>query len=152
MTNASTTGQETAAGKTPWHLWLVGGLSLPWNAFGAFDYTMTQLRGAEHLTSFGFTPAQVEYILSAPWWAMAFWALGVWPSLVGSVLLLLRSRYAFHAFVLSTVFFVLSLVYQFVLSQGLKVIGFSPVNFVIAAALGFFIWYAWAMTKRGVLR
>jgi hypothetical protein len=30
--------------KTPWHLWVVGILSLLWNAFGGYDYTMTQLR------------------------------------------------------------------------------------------------------------
>src|SRR3546814_7159427 len=35
--------------KTPWHLWVVGVLSLLWNAVGAFDYTMTKLNDADYL-------------------------------------------------------------------------------------------------------
>ena len=30
--------------KTPVHLWIVGALATVWNAFGAFDYLMTQTR------------------------------------------------------------------------------------------------------------
>lgn len=152
MTNASTIGSAPAARRTPWHLWGLGGLSLPWNAFGCWDYLMTQTKGAEHLRQFGFTDVQVDYMLSAPPWAMAVWALGVWPSLLGSVLLLLRSRFAFHAFAVSAIFFGVSLVYQYVMSPGLKVMGFSPMSVVIAGLLGFFIWYARATAKAGVLR
>lgn len=152
MTTTNTAAGASAAGGTPWHLWLVGGVSLPWNAFGCWDYVMTQTEGAEHLRAFGFTDVQVDYMLSAPAWAMAVWALGVWPSLLGSVLLLLRSKWALHAFVVSTAFFLVSLVYQYVMSPGLKVMGFSPMSVVIAALLAFFVWYARAMTKKGVLR
>lgn len=152
MTNASMSAGAPATARTPWHLWLVGGLSLLWNAFGCYDYVMTHVGGAEYLKGFGFTDAQIDAFTAMPWWATAIWALGVWPSLLGSVLLLLRSRYAFPAFVISTVFFGLSLVYQFFLSNTLEVMGFQPMVLVIAAALIFFVWYARAMTKKGVLR
>lgn len=151
MTSTEVAG-ASPAGRTPWHLWVVGSLSLPWNAFGCWDYWMTNTKGAAHLKEFGFTPAQIEYFLAMPAWMTAVWALGVWPSLLGSVLLLLRSKHAYPTFVGSTAFFALSLVYQWVLSPGLKVMGFHPISVVIAAALAFFIWYARAMTKTGVLR
>src|SRR3546814_17451825 len=48
--------------KTPWHLWVVGGLSLLWNAIGAFDYTMTKMDNAAYLA--GFTPEQIAYFQS----------------------------------------------------------------------------------------
>ena len=42
--------------KTPLGFWIISGLSLLWNAFGAFDYTMTQTKNAEYLAA--FTPEQ----------------------------------------------------------------------------------------------
>lgn len=36
----------------PRHLRVVGGLSLLWNAFGAFDYLMTQLQVAAYMGQF----------------------------------------------------------------------------------------------------
>ncbi|WP_292093733.1 hypothetical protein [Brevundimonas sp.] len=30
--------------KTPWHLWLVGVLSLLWSSYGAFDFIQTTTR------------------------------------------------------------------------------------------------------------
>ena len=62
------------------------------------------------------TDAQIAYFHSYPVWMTADWAIGVWSSVVGSVLLLLRSRYAFPAFVLSLLAIIVSLVYQYVLS------------------------------------
>src|SRR3546814_11492179 len=50
--------------KTPWHLWVVGVLSLLWNAVGAFDYTMTKLNDADYLSA--FTPEQIAYFQSFP--------------------------------------------------------------------------------------
>src|SRR3546814_16652880 len=76
--------------KTPWHLWAVGIVSLLWNAFGAFDYVMTKLRNPEYMAA--FTPEQQSFFYSFPLWANVGWALGVWGSVLGSVLLLGRSR------------------------------------------------------------
>ena len=38
--------------KTPWHLWVVGVLSLLWNMIGAFDFYMTQTHNAAYLKNF----------------------------------------------------------------------------------------------------
>ena len=45
--------------KTPVHLWIVGALSLIWNAVGAFDYAATQYRIESYMSQ--FTAEQLEY-------------------------------------------------------------------------------------------
>ena len=52
--------------KTPWHLWIVGLVTLLWNAMGAFDYVMIQTKNADYLTQ--FTPEQLPYFQSFPVW------------------------------------------------------------------------------------
>src|SRR5690606_11030176 len=46
-------------------------------------------------------------------WSVAAWAVGVWGSVLGSVLLLLRSRHAATAFLVSLVGALVSFCYQF---------------------------------------
>ncbi|PEQ12673.1 hypothetical protein B2G71_10210 [Novosphingobium sp. PC22D] len=95
---------------SPWHLWVVGGVSLLWNAYGCYDYVMTNLRDPEYLAQ--FPPEMMQVIDSFPIWVTAAWALGVWGALAGSVLLLLRSRYAFHGFTVSLIGLAISSFYQ----------------------------------------
>src|SRR6476646_8640666 len=76
---------------TPVHLWIVGILSLLWNAFGCFDYFMTETANQAYLAKM---PADsLAYMNALPGWLTAFWAIGVWGGLAASVLLLMRSRY-----------------------------------------------------------
>ena len=65
--------------KTPLHLWIVGMLAIVWNAFGAFDYLMTQTRNEAYLAN--FTDPQRIYFESFPIWMEATWAFGVWGGL-----------------------------------------------------------------------
>lgn len=94
--------------KTPWHLWVVGALALLWNSGGAYDYTMTQTRNMDYLTAgaeaWNLDPGVlIAYYTAFPAWADAAWARGVWGAIAGSLLLLLRSRFAFHAFLISII-------------------------------------------------
>ena len=151
--------------KTPWHLWAVGAVSLLWNAYGGYDYTMSMTQGAAYLASAGMTPDQIAYYEAMPVWMTAIWAVGVWGGVLGSLLLLLRNKLAFPVFAVSFGAFLFSLLYTYGLSDGGKVMGFmmqdgvkvaSSVvmirNVVIAAGCAFFTWYAWTMSKKGVLR
>ncbi len=139
---------------TPWRLWVVGVIGLLWNGFGAFDFTSTQLRGDVYLRELGMNDAAIAYYNAMPWWAMAIWAIGTLGALLATVLLLLRSKWALHVFVISFAGFLLSLVYSYVLSSPPDMGGENMwiMQLVIAAGCVFFIWYAWTMTKRGVLR
>ena len=64
------------ANKAPLHLWVVGALSLAWNAFGAYDYVMTESRNEAYLAM--FTPELRAFFDSFPAWAVAAWAIAVW--------------------------------------------------------------------------
>lgn len=139
--------------KTPWHFWLVCLIGLPWNAFGAYDYFMSQSGGAAYLRSAGMNEAQIAYFGAMPAWAISVWAIGVWGAVAGTLLLLVRSKWALPVYVISFLAFLLSLVYTYALSDGAKIMGNGWImSLVIAAGCIFFIWYASAMQKRGVLR
>lgn len=141
------------AGRTPWHLWVVGVVAVLWNGFGCIDYTMTQLQGDAWLTTMGMTAAQIDYFHAMPAWTSAAWAIGVWGGLLGGLLLLLRRRWAVHVFVLSFLGWLAGAIYAFGLSDGMEAMGSMwPMQLVIGAACLFFIWYAWTMGKRGLLR
>lgn len=142
--------------RTPTHLWIVGGLSLLWNAFGAYDYLMTRLRDRDHLASTGMNPDEVlTYIDAFPIWSQIGWGLGVWGALFGSILLLLRSRWAVAAFALSLLGAVLSLGYQLVgppAPGGMNEGAMALVPFVIIAIAAALLYYAYRQRQRGVLR
>ena len=142
------------AGRTPWHLWVVGVPSLLWNGFGCYDYTMTNLRGEAHLRDFGFTDAQIAYFNGLPAWMTAAWAIGVWGGLLGSLLLLLRRKLAVPAFAVSLLAVVASLIHGFLLSDMAEVMGTqaSVMQVVIFVLAAFLLWYSSRMAKRGVLR
>jgi hypothetical protein len=131
---------------------VVGVVSLLWNSVGAMDFVMTQTKNAAYMR--GFTPAQLEFYYGFPLWVVAAWGIAVWGAVLGSLFLLLRKRVACHLFLWSFVCMVLTSIYNFVLSDGMKVMGgvgsliFSAVIFVIGLLL---LVYARSMRKRGML-
>jgi hypothetical protein len=138
--------------KPPRHLWLIGLVALLWNSFGAFDYVMTETRNAWYMST--FTPDQLAYFYTFPAWAVATWALSVWGGVLGSVLLLLRRRLAVPVFAISLATMTTTIVYNYALTSGFKVMGgvgalaFSGGIFLIGAAL---LVYARKLSQRSVL-
>ncbi len=137
--------------KAPWHLWVVGAVSLLWNMTGVVSYMATELGQLEGMA---FPPEQLEYFYSFPAWAVAFWALGVWGSAIGSLLLLLRKKLALWAFgvsiigLLGTTFYerMVAVIPQSIQSTGQNL--FAVAIWVIT--IGLFV-YASRMTAKGVL-
>jgi hypothetical protein len=140
--------------KTPWHLWLVGVVAVLFNAIGVFDFGMTIAKGAAYLASAGMTPAQIDHYQHIPALMTLDWAVGVFGALAGSVLILLRNKLAWPVLAVSLAAFLLMQVHTYVLTDGGKIMGQSMAitSCVIAGLLAFFTWYAWWMTRRGVLR
>lgn len=137
--------------KAPWHLWVVGGVSLLWNLGGVASYMATELGQLEGME---LPPEQLEYFYSFPAWAVAFWALGVWGSAIGSLLLLLRKKLAVWSYgisivgLLGTTFFerIVAVMPASMLSTGQNM--FAVAIWVITISL--FV-YASRMTAKGVL-
>ena len=82
------------------------------------------------------------------------WALGVWGAVVGSILLLLRSRFAFHALVASLVGLAGSTAYTFMsdIPPEFATTGQMVFSVVIWLSVIGMALYARAMTRAGVLR
>jgi len=139
--------------RTPWHLWVVAIISLIWNLGGVFDYIAVKFGIESYLSQ--MTESQRGFFTDLPIWYSAAWATGVWFSVIGSVLLLMRSRLAGGAFGLSLIGLVAASVYSFILldsspmrDAGTFAMVFTGAIFVVLVLL---LIYARAMTRRGVL-
>ena len=141
----------TLRAKAPAMFWIVAIGSLLWNSFGAYDYTMTNTRNAAYLAN--FPPEMMHMIDAFPLWTMAAWACGVWGAVAGSLLLLMRSRWAVWAFALSLLGLAASTAYQSTIDMPaeLQTTAMTVMNLVIWAAALFLLWYAWKQRKAGVI-
>ena len=136
---------------------MVGILSLLWNLIGVTDYTLSQLRNMTWLgaaaDNMGITAVQmIAYIESFPAWLHAFWALGVWGAVIGSLLLLLRSRRAVWAFAVSLLGLAATQFYQVLTPQPEWMEGSLAMNLILWSIATFLLIYAVSMRGKGVLR
>lgn len=133
----------------PWHLWAVGILTLLWNAVGVVSYLLTQ---TGNLAAVGMTPQQIAYFNTFPAWAHAVWALGVWGAFAGSLLILLRSRWAVAALLISVAGMIGTTFFQYAVADvpaDLRNPALDAAIWIITLGT---LWYAWTMRRRGVLR
>ncbi len=135
--------------KTPWHLWVVGALTLLWNSVGGFSYTMTRLG---KLADLGMGAEEIAYFASHPVWANTFWALGVWGAIAGSLLILLRSRHAVTAILIAIVGLIGSNIYQYAMSEIPESLQSPMLTGLIWVTTLFMLWYSLRMKSAGVLR
>lgn len=138
-----------ARARAPWHLWVVGILSLLWNSVGVYSYLMTELG---RLGDLGMNREQIAFFDGFPAWATAVWALGVWGCLLGSILLLARSRHAVTAFGVSIVGLVGTAIFSYFVADvpdGLQSVPLDIAIWVIT--FGLFL-YARRQAASGVLR
>ena len=144
--------------KTPVHLWIVGVLALIWNCIGPYDYVMTRMRNTDYLAKMMPTVdpnAVLAWIDGFPIWAQFGWGLGVWMGLLGSILLLMRHRWAVPVFGLSLIGAVLGLGYQIVGAPplpGAEGVEFKIMPYVIILIAAALLYYANRQKKAGVLR
>jgi hypothetical protein len=140
--------------RTPWHLWVVGILSLLWNAYGGYDYVMSETGNLDYFKMNGMGAEEMAWVAALPAWSVACWAIGVWGSVLGSILLLLRSRFAAPVFLVSLVGALISFGYQFTadapasMHAGLAAIAPVVITIMIVAQW----YYARQLTAAGVLR
>jgi hypothetical protein len=150
--------QQAVSARAPAHLWIVGILSLLWSCFGSYDYLMTRMRNVDYLASAmpGVDPkATLAWVDGFPMWAQVGWGLGVWMGLLGSILLLIRSRWAVWSYGLSLVGAILGLGYQITMAPPLAgaegpMMTVLPAIVILLAV--FLFLYARTMEKKGVLR
>jgi hypothetical protein len=139
--------------RRPWHLWVLGLLGLLWSALGAFDYLMTVTRNPAYVGQF---PQEMQdYWYGLPWWYYAIWAAGLAGGVLGSLTLLLMSRWAVALLALALLGTLFSLVCAFDPAMP-KLEGMETTMWVMAAlitglAVLLFV-YALTQWRRGLLR
>ena len=134
---------------TPAHLWLVGGVTLLFNAMGIASYLTTKFG---MLAEMGLTPIQIAFMESYPAWVSAFWALGVWGAFAGSLLILLRSRWAVTAMVAALVGLAVVTVYHYAIITVPADMQSPGLDVAIWAVTLFLLFYARRMAAAGALR
>jgi hypothetical protein len=137
-----------------WSFWLIAGIGLLYNGYGGYDYTMTRTRNVDYLNSMGGAKDILAWIDAFPMWAQVLWPVGVWASVLGAVLLLLRSRHAVTAFLVSLIGAIGSFAAQMTVAApaSLDTTANKVMPLVILSGIGFFWWYSRRQVAAGVLR
>ncbi|MEP7350683.1 MAG: hypothetical protein ABI668_12155 [Sphingorhabdus sp.] len=137
--------------KPSWHFWAISVVSLLWNAMGVLDYTLTHTRNPAYMANFG--PEELAYFYDFPAWATAFWALGVWAAILGSIFLLLRKSWAVVAFAVSIIGLIGTSFYQFShdMPDSFKTPGMIAFTIAIWVVTLLLYGYARRMRAQGIL-
>lgn len=137
--------------RTPWHLWLVGGLLFLWNGLGVWQWLQQVTHDPGYWSS--LTEIEANYLKAVPLWTDVAYGVAVWGGLIGAVLLLLHRRAAVLVFVLALIGLIADLTYVHLLSNGREVMGTFGTIFgaVLVLILIGQVVYSDAMRRRGVL-
>ncbi len=88
---------------TPLWFWIVAGLGLAWNIFGAVQFVGTLSATPESLQAQGLTAEQAAVMLGYPVWMTVVFAVGVFGGTIGCLLMLARKAVALPVFALSLI-------------------------------------------------
>ena len=141
-----------AVASVPRAFWIVGIVSLIWNAFGAYDYFMTIARNQSYRAHF---PAEMATLVNDfPDAVIVAWAVGAWGAAIGSILLLARNRFAVHAFGLSLLGLVANTGYILALGvpEAMKTPAMTAMTIAVWIIAVFLLLYSIRMRRAGVLR
>ena len=89
--------------KRPWHMWVVGVLTLFWNGSGAVTFLMAQLGLLPNLS-----PEEAAFYAAQPLWYVLLVNIATWGAFLAGIALLFKSRIAFNLFGLSLVMIVVT--------------------------------------------
>lgn len=146
MSDASLT---SAKRKAPWHLWVLAGLVLLWNASGAYTIVMAR---AGRLS--GLSADEAAYYAAQPFWFEILVDIALFAPIAGAVALLLRHRSAVWLFGLSLAAVLISDIYD--LAAGTSRAFASNMAMIVTGLIALIallqLLYAQAMKKREVLR
>ncbi len=146
---ALTPAVQKPALKAPWHLYLIGTAAVLWSAINVFDFLAT-------LTQFGpymdrFPDAARQYWETQPAGVFVVWALSVFSSLIGSVMLVRRQALAVRVLGVSAISTILAMALSY--SRQAPDYDATRVFAVCIIVVSLLILnYAYHLGKRGALR
>jgi hypothetical protein len=136
--------------RTPWHLWVIGGLGVLWNGFGCFDFTMTATKNAAYLEP--YPKEMLDYWLNMPVWMWLLWAIGVFGGLAGSLALLARRKLAYPLFFASFLAAAVSMALGYADKDAPRMEGAEVMSVVILAIALLLVLYARWLSRGDTLR
>ena len=134
--------------KAPWHLWVVGVLSLLWNASGAWVFVQAQTGATMDMDA-----TEIAYYAEQPVWAVVLTDITFAAAILAAIALLLRSRWSPTLYLVSIVTILASAAGDIVRGSALLLQSQDwLVLAVVTTGLAVLQWvYALTMRKRGVL-
>lgn len=140
--------------KAPWHLWVVGVVSLLWNSIGAADYIFSSIRSQWWFGVMQYPAEGIAYLDRFPAWAHGGWAIGTLGAFLGSILLLVHSRHAFTVFALSLLGIAITTIYEAQTELPPELAEIQPAWFpyLLWSIATFLLIYSWSMKNKRVLR
>jgi hypothetical protein len=132
----------TSSTKPPTWFWIVGGISMVWNLLGVMAYIMQVTMSPEALQAL---PENERALLeSVPVWATSAFAIAVWGSTLGSILLLMRKKLATPILIFSLAGILVQMYYNVFMSKSMEVYGpgglAMPVMVLVFGV--FLIWFS----------
>lgn len=141
----------TAAARVRGWYWGVAVLAFVWATAGCFAYVSQVSMGETELAR--LPVAQAEIWRMMPAWVTAAYAVAVWAGFGGAAGLLMRRRWAAHAYALSLAGVLTQFGWTFLATPILRTVGLSAVGFpaFIAAAGILLLWFSITAERRGWL-
>ncbi|MDY0779534.1 hypothetical protein [Tenacibaculum sp. IB213877] len=132
--------------------WIISIVALIWNATGVNMYLQQAYKTDSFKAMYNDEKA-LELINNTPTWAMGAFALAVFGGLLGSVLLLLRRKFAKPVFMISLLGIIVQLIYNLFISKAMEVYGpgaaIMPIMVLIIGI--FLVWYSQKAEAKGWL-
>jgi hypothetical protein len=101
--------------------WVVSGIALVWNLMGVMAYIMQVTMSPEALQAL---PENERALLeSVPTWATSAFAIAVWGSTLGCILLLMRKKLATPILIFSLAGILVQMYYNLFMSKSMEVYG-----------------------------
>ena len=139
-----------ATKSVPVWFWVVAGLALVWNGFGAMAFTGFVTMSPEALAE--YPEAEQALLQSYPGWATIVYAIAVFSGVIGSLLLLLRKGLATIVFIASLLAIIVQFSYWLFMSGAAEVyepaqLYAMPVAVIVIAV--FLIWFSKMASRKG---
>lgn len=143
---------NSTATKPATAFWIVSVVALIWNLMGVAAYFTHVLITPETLQA--LPEAERSLYTDVPVWATAAFAVAVWGSTLGCIILLLRKRLAIPVFMIAFAGILVQMVHSLLISNSIEVYGpggmVMPVMILLIGA--YLIWYSRYAAAKGWLK
>jgi len=130
--------------KPPVWFWIVSILALVWNGMGVIAYLARAFATEEMIAALP-EEQQVEFLTEYPAWYTAAFAIAVFAGIFGCLALLLRKKWAYSLFIISTIGAIIQHAYLFMNVDMPSLV--MPVMIIVVCV--FLIWFAKNATTKG---